>query len=91
MSETTTELMYEGEDDRISEEGLNRLLELSEKLPREFDVGATTGHQKSVNVTRKFPGNDPLTQLEHLHNVLTASQFVGTLARNLRFERSLRP
>lgn len=82
-----SELTYNGEDDYISEKGLDRLLELSENLPPQFDIGATQAHERSVTVTIKFPGNDPLTQLDHLHNVLTASQFVGTLARNLKHER----
>lgn len=82
-----SDLTYNGEDDYITEKGLERLLELSEKLPFRFDVGATQAHQRSVTVTIEFPGDGPMAQLDDLHNVLTASQFVGTLARNLRHER----
>lgn len=84
------ELTWNGQDDRIPDEGLANILGLVERLPAEFELGSTNASQRSVTVTIRFPYVDPHSQIDALERVLQAATVLGTTARNLRHERDAR-
>lgn len=79
---------FNGRDDRLPDSGLDKIDDLCRRLPSAWEIGNLQGHTKSVTVTIKFDDTvGPIAQAEACEDMLRAATVVGTLARNLRWER----
>ncbi len=80
---------FDGQDDYLPDSALDLIDALVVKMPTsDWEVGHMQGATKSVTATIRFDGIvGPIGQIEALESLLQSSTVVGTLARNLRYER----
>lgn len=78
--------------DRITDEALNKLTDFFERLPNTWEVQRMQAYKVGVSVTVLLPNVDtPLDKAAAVDSLLHCASLIGPLIRNLRRERGMDP